>query len=87
MGLLTDGMAGQNGPIAVWPTQLQMLSNDQVKTLQANLNRLGFDAGAVDGIAGRGTKGALRRFQKARGIVPADGYPTRQALDQVVAAR
>lgn len=87
VGLLTDGMAGQNGPVAVWPMQLQMLSNDQVKTLQANLNRLGFDAGAVDGIAGRGTKGALRRFQKARGIVPADGYPTRQALDQVVAAR
>ena len=55
--------------------------------LQDNLNRLGYDAGPVDGIAGRGTKGALRRFQKATGIIPADGYPTSVALEQVLAAR
>lgn len=85
VGLLTDGMAGVDGPVAVWPTQLDLLSKADVKTLQAALNNLGFDAGPVDGIAGRGTKGALRRFQKARGIIPADGYPTQQALQQVLA--
>ena len=86
VGLLTDGVAGQNGPVAVWPTELELLPRRDIMVLQNNLNRLGFDAGAVDGIAGRGTKGALRRFQKASGIVPADGYPTTIALDQVLAA-
>lgn len=86
VGLLTDGVAGNNGPVAVWPTDLELLTRRDIMVLQDNLNRLGFDAGSVDGIAGRGTKGALRRFQKARGIVPADGYPTTIALDQVLSA-
>ena len=86
VGLLTDGMAGLTGPIAAWPTDLTLLNKRDVMVLQSNLNRLGFDAGAVDGIAGRGTKGALQRFQKANEIVPADGYPTTIALDQVMAA-
>ena len=87
VGLLTDAVGGQTGPVAAWPTDLPPLARRDVMILQDNLNRLGFDAGTVDGIAGRGTKGALRRFQKDRGITPADGYPTRQALDQVLAAR
>lgn len=86
VGLLTDGVGGQNGPVAVWPTELEPLTTRDVMLLQDNLNRLGFDAGAVDGIAGRGTKGALRRFQFSNGINPADGYPTKIALDQVIAA-
>lgn len=87
VGLLTDGVAGRNGPVAPWPTDLMPLARRDVMVLQDNLNQLGFNAGAVDGIAGRGTKGALRRFQKANEIIPADGYPTRVALDQVIAAR
>jgi len=86
VGLLTDGVAGKDGPVAIWPTDLTPLSKRDVMVLQDNLNRLGFDAGPVDGIAGRGTKGALRRFQAANGINPADGYPTKPALDQVIAA-
>lgn len=87
VGLLTDGVTGKDGPVAVWPTDLEPLTRRDVMVLQDNLNQLGFDAGAVDGIAGRGTKGALRRFQKANNIIPADGYPTDAALDQVIAAR
>ncbi len=86
VGLLTDGVAGENGPIGIWPTDLQLLTRSEIMVLQANLNRLGFAAGSVDGIAGRGTKGALRRFQKANGITPADGYPTTLALNQVMTA-
>ncbi|MEL6693288.1 MAG: lytic murein transglycosylase [Pseudomonadota bacterium] len=86
VGLLTDGVAGKVGPVATWPTDLTLLNKREIMVLQSNLNRLGFDAGAVDGIAGRGTKGALQRFQKANGIMPADGYPTTIALDQVIAA-
>lgn len=87
VGLLSDGVAGQNGPVAVWPTDLELLTRRDIMLLQDNLNQLGFDAGAVDGIAGRGTKGALRRFQKANNIDPADGYPTTNALQQVLSAR
>ena len=87
VGLLADGVGGESGPMEAWPTELQQLSRRDIMVLQDNLNALGFDAGSIDGIAGRGTKGALRRFQKANDIVPADGYPTTIALDQVLAAR
>ena len=85
VGLLTDGVGGQDGPVETWPTDLQPLSVRDVMTLQDALNRLGYEAGPVDGIAGRGTKGALRSFQKDHGHL-ADGYPTAQALAQVLAA-
>jgi len=85
VGLLTDGVGGKNGPAETWPTHLQLLSKRDVMVLQDNLNRLGFDAGPVDGIAGRGTKGALREFQKAYDHL-ADGYPTQVALQQVLDA-
>ncbi len=85
VGLLTDGVAGKNGPVAAWPKHLELLTKQQVMVMQDYLNRLGHNAGVVDGIAGRGTRGALQRFQKANGYV-ADGYPTKQAFDQVVAA-
>ncbi len=86
VGLLSQGVAGTERPIASWPTQLQPLSVAQIKQLQAALNELGHNAGAVDGIAGRGTRGALRRFQAARGMI-ADGYPTTEMLAFVLAAR
>ena len=85
VGLLTDGVAGVDGPQTAWPTHLELLSKRDIMVLQDNLNRLGFDAGVIDGVAGRGTRGALREFQKAYGHV-ADGFPTMQALEQVISA-
>lgn len=85
VGLLSDGVMGKDGPVTPWPTDLQPLSVAQVKQLQAGLNDLGHDAGPVDGIAGRGTKGALRRFQAANGFI-ADGYPTTEMLAYVLSA-
>ncbi|MEM1390356.1 MAG: lytic murein transglycosylase [Pseudomonadota bacterium] len=86
VGLLTDGVGGAAGPVTPWPTELKLLSKQDIKLLQTNLNRLGFDAGPIDGIAGRSTKGALRRFQAANNIRPADGFPTQQALAQLLSA-
>jgi hypothetical protein len=54
----------------------------QARELQAGLNKLGYDAGAVDGIIGRGTRGALQKFQKDKGLV-ADGFPTTEMLARV----
>jgi membrane-bound lytic murein transglycosylase B len=39
----------------------------------------------VDGIIGRGTRGALQKFQKARGLL-ADGFPTTDMLALVTTA-
>ncbi|GAA2387940.1 hypothetical protein GCM10010420_08860 [Streptomyces glaucosporus] len=44
----------------------------QVKAAQHLLNQNGFDAGAVDGVFGAATEGAVRAFQRNRGLT-ADG--------------
>ncbi len=80
VGLLSDGVKGQDGPVASWPTDLRPLSKANIMKMQAALNARGYDAGPVDGIAGRRTKGALQRFQKDQGLL-ADGYPTLEMLD------
>jgi peptidoglycan hydrolase-like protein with peptidoglycan-binding domain len=36
--------------------------------LQHALNGLGFDAGPVDGVAGKRTHGAIRDYQSKRGV-------------------
>jgi len=82
IGLLADRLAGRPDMTRPWPTEIQMLTQDQAKELQAGLNALGFSAGAVDGIIGRGTRGALQKFQAGKGLV-ADGFPTLQMLEQV----
>lgn len=45
----------------------------EVKILQAHMNRLGFNSGAVDGILGPITDGAIKRMQTFLGTA-ADGY-------------
>jgi lytic murein transglycosylase len=84
VGLLADGLSGKYGPVATWPRDIQRLTITEVKQLQQALNELGYSAGVVDGIAGPGTKGALRNFQTQNGML-ADGYPSRPALDRVLA--
>lgn len=82
IGLLADRLAGRPEMTRPWPTEIQMLTQQQARDLQAGLNKLGFSAGSVDGIIGRGTRAALQRFQTSKGLV-ADGFPTLQMLEQV----
>ncbi len=87
VGLLADAIGGKIGPVTPWPTELKQLSKAQIKRLQAGLNTLGFEAGPVDGVAGTGTRRALRAFQVSAGLI-ADSYPTHDMLahlDQRVA--
>jgi hypothetical protein len=53
----------------------------EINILQTHLNRLGFNSGPVDGIAGPLTDGAIKRMQTFLGT-PADGYvgPLTRAL-------
>lgn len=85
VGTLADSLVGAGGPVAPWPREVTLLSVAQVKLLQARLNAMGYEAGPVDGIAGRGTKGALRRYQSDQGLV-ADGFPTFAMLEHVLAS-
>ena len=85
IGLLADRLAGRPDLSRPWPTDIKMLTQQQAKDLQAGLNKLGFNAGSVDGIIGRGTRAALQKFQASKGLV-ADGFPTVQMLEHVLAA-
>lgn len=85
VGLLADRLAGRPDLSRPWPTDIVMLTQQQAKDLQAALNKLNYSAGAVDGIIGRGTRGALQKFQKDKGLT-ADGFPTVAMLDAVLLA-
>lgn len=45
-----------------------LLKGEDVKLVQKRLNKLGFDAGTEDGIYGKITEFAVRRFQRAKGL-------------------
>ncbi|OYW83323.1 MAG: hypothetical protein B7Z22_12770 [Hyphomonas sp. 32-62-5] len=79
VGLSGDAILGKTGPLTPWPTHLMPLTVSELRDMQQALNDRGFDAGVVDGIAGRRTKLALAAFQKTQGQI-ADGYPTKQML-------
>jgi membrane-bound lytic murein transglycosylase B len=82
VGLLADRMAGAGPVRQPWPRAQQPLSRDQRIGLQQALARQGFDPGPADGIIGRGTRAALRKYQKAHGLV-ADGFATIALLKQM----
>ncbi len=82
VGLLAQQLAGGPGVQASWPRALAALSRDELLTLQAALNRRGFDSGTPDGLMGPATRAGLRAYQRSIGA-PADGYPTAQLLQQL----
>lgn len=54
-----------------------------VMYLQQALNGLGFDAGPVDGISGKRTRGAINKYQESRGL-PASGEPDPELLQRLL---
>ncbi len=50
-----------------------------VQAIQSELNRLGYDVGRPDGVAGARTTSAIRSFQRANGL-PEDGQPSDDLL-------
>jgi membrane-bound lytic murein transglycosylase B len=86
VGLLADRMAGA-GPVRHnWPRDERPLSRDERVRFQQELAAAGFDPGPADGILGRGTRAALRQYQKAQGL-PADGFATADLLQRLDGAR
>ncbi len=82
VALIGARLDGGQGLRAAWPSHLRTLTATMVRELQAGLNALGHDAGALDGVVGAGTRRGLRSFQLARGL-PADGFPTYAMLEEV----
>jgi membrane-bound lytic murein transglycosylase B len=74
VGLLADRLIGA-GPLVRPPsTRERAPSRVAIEKMQQQLNRLGFEAGEVDGVMGAMTQSALRKYQASKGII-ADGYP------------
>ena len=59
-----------------------ILSVDDYKAIQSILNAAGFDAGAADGVWGRGSRTALKTFQKSAGL-PATGALNSETLSRL----
>ena len=57
-------------------------ADDLVVRIQQALNRLGFDAGSADGVAGSRTERAIEAFQAEFGY-PQTGKATQGVLDQL----
>ena len=72
-GLLKVGLVtGEPAPALVsgGPVRPPDPSRDTVRQVQAYLALLGYDLGPVDGLPGRRTTAAVRRFQKDLGMTP-----------------
>ncbi len=82
IGHLSDRISGGPAISGTWPVDEPVLSVDQRKELQRELNRLGFPVGNPDGVIGKRTRAALREWQLSAGVIP-DGYPTLALLDRL----
>ena len=87
IGLLADRLAGRPDLSRPWPTDIQMLTQQQAKDLQTGLNTLGFSDGIIGATASSGAAraGTLQKFQKSKDLV-ADGFPTVAMLTAVMDA-
>ena len=79
VGLLADRLIGAAPLVRPPPVEQAALSRDTVEAMQQQLNRLGYDAGEIDGVMGAMTQAALREFQASNGMI-ADGYPDKTTL-------
>ena len=75
-GLSADGIAGKNTLSKI---------ESVVKTIQTNLNALGYNCGSADGVYGSNTTSAVKTFQKAYGLT-ADGIATNSVQKKLATA-
>ncbi len=78
VGHLADRLIGAPG-LSVPADPAQPLRREDVVVLQEGLIAQKFLEGNADGVMGSGTRQAVRRFQKARGLPP-DGYADRALI-------
>lgn len=80
VGLLADKIAGWDGMVQSWPRPVDSLTADEKIEMQQLLKAKGFYDGEVDGFLGKGSREAIREFEKQSGLT-VNGMPTRTILD------
>ena len=85
VGYLADRIAGLPQLATGRDAEHKPLSRDAIGEIQQLLNRLGFEAGAADGLPGPRTRTAIRAFQQKHALPP-DGYPEPALLQKLRAA-
>lgn len=73
----------KSGEASLLPVLRRGSAGGHVRAVQALLNGYGCDSGAVDGIFGGGTAGAVKRFQRAAGLA-ADGIVGRDTWGKLL---
>lgn len=79
VGVLADRLAGFGGPVQSWPRPKGSLSMEDKFAVQTLLQKHGYYTGNIDGYLGKGTRGAIRKFQAQAGLEQ-DGVPTQDVL-------
>ena len=82
VGHLADRLEGKGPLKAKRPANDVALSRDQVIEIQAFLSERGMYSGPRDGIAGSGTRAAVKAYQKSAGLPP-DGHLDWEFLNHV----
>lgn len=82
VGHLADRLRGGDAFVRNWPEEDRPLSNEETRKMQALLNRLGHEAGSVDGKIGSRTRAAIRSYQHQAGMA-ADGFASFSLLEQL----
>ncbi len=86
VALLGDAIEGGAGLKAGWPRSDRVLSENQVRRLQANLKKMGYDVGEIDGMVGDSLRSAVRAYQERNGLSP-DGYADWVLLSRIDAGK
>jgi lytic murein transglycosylase len=84
---LGDRIMGRASIQGAWPSKDPLPSLALRQDVQRQLRRLGFYDQEIDGRLGTGSREAVRRFQLAHGVHPADGFATAALLARMKAAR
>ncbi|TQV79224.1 lytic murein transglycosylase [Denitrobaculum tricleocarpae] len=85
VGHLADRIEGKGRLLAKAPANDKPLLRAEIQEIQTLLNRLGYDVGRPDGVAGRQTRSGIKAFQR-RSTIPADGYADISLLERLRAA-
>src|ERR1019366_5375073 len=75
VALLGDAVMGRDGLKTAWPTRDKPLAEKEMRELQRELDRRGYEVGDIDGRVGDRLQAALRDYHESIGAPP-DGYPT-----------
>jgi len=79
VGHLADQLKGFGPFVVDWPRGYIRLDEDESKELQTRLLQLGFYDGEIDGKIGRGSRAAIKAYQKSVGLAQ-DGYASKKVL-------